>query len=88
MSKGERIKILAFKHLFERHGDLTIIAVSQNPPNGYLYYYWCLCKCGNIKRYRYDQLKKVGNCGLCDDFLKSKIFFLEELKNVEKQNEN
>lgn len=61
------------KHIGERHGSLTIIARSTKQSNGYLYYYWCLCDCGNVKRYRYDQLRRVGNCGLCEDFNESEV---------------
>ena len=56
------------KHIGEVHGDITIVSRSVKEPNGYLWYYWCRCKCGNIKRYRYDQARRVGNCGLCEDF--------------------
>ena len=55
------------KHIGEVHGDITIIGSSAKQQQGYLFYYWCRCKCGNIKRYRYDQLRRVGNCGLCED---------------------
>ena len=61
------------KHIGERHGDITIVSKSVKEPNGYLYYYWCKCDCGNIKRYRYDQARRVGNCGLCEDFKTSKV---------------
>lgn len=61
------------KRIGEVHGDLTIIAQSQKEPNGYLNYYWTRCKCGNIKRYRYDQARRAGNCGLCEDFKASKV---------------
>lgn len=61
------------KHLNEKHEDLTIIARSQRKPNGYLSYYWCKCACGNIKRYRYDQVRKNGNCGQCEDFIASAV---------------
>lgn len=57
----------------EVHGDLTIIAKSTRPGNGYLYYYWVRCKCGNIKRYRYDRIRNLGNCGMCNDFIDSKV---------------
>lgn len=57
----------------EVHGDLTIIARSKMPSNGYLYYYWCKCACGNIKRYRYDQARRKGNCGQCEDFKASEV---------------
>ena len=55
------------KHINEKHGDITILAPAAKPAQGYLYYYWCKCSCGNIKRYRYDQARRVGNCGLCED---------------------
>ena len=55
-------------HLNEQHQDLTILARSPKKANGYLHYYWCKCSCGNYKRLRYDQIKKKGNCGLCEDF--------------------
>lgn len=61
------------KHIGEKHGDITIIASSTKPANGYLYYYWCKCDCGNIKRYRYDQARRVGNCGMCEDFSESEV---------------
>lgn len=61
------------KHLGEKHGDLTIIARSSKQSNGYLHYYWTRCKCGNIKRYRYDQARRAGNCGLCEDFIESEV---------------
>ena len=61
------------KHLNERHGSLTIIARSNKPSNGYLAYYWCKCDCGNIKRFRYDQARKNGSCGLCEDFIASGV---------------
>ena len=61
------------KHLNERHGNLVIIARSTKEPNGYLHYYWCKCDCGNVKRYRYDQARRVGNCGLCEDYKESGV---------------
>lgn len=61
------------KRIGEKHGDLTIIARSTKEPNGYLSYYWTKCKCGNIKRYRYDQARRVGNCGMCEDFTESGV---------------
>ena len=61
------------KHIGEVHGDLTIIAKSTKESNGYLYYYWCKCACGNIKRYRYDQARRTGNCGLCEDYKESGV---------------
>ena len=69
------------KHVGEVHGDLTIIAGSDKPANGYLYYYWCKCKCGNLKRYRYDQARKNKACGLCDDFRASNV--LNKLRGLE-----
>ena len=65
------------KHIGEKFEDLTIIAESTRKPNGYLRYYWTRCKCGNIKRYRYDQIRKKGNCGDCADFSES----LKEVRN-------
>lgn len=62
------MSILRDKRIGEVHGELTIVAPSNKPANGYLYYYWVKCSCGNIKRYRYDQLRKKGNCGDCEDF--------------------
>lgn len=61
------------KHIGEVHDQITIIARSNKPANGYLYYYWCKCSCGNIKRYRYDQARRVGNCGMCEDFKESEV---------------
>lgn len=61
------------KHIGEVHGDLTILCPSSKPNQGYLYYYWCKCACGNIKRYRYDQLRRAGACGLCEDALQSNL---------------
>ena len=61
------------KHIGEKHGSITIVSKSIKPANGYLYYYWCKCDCGNIKRYRYDQARRVGNCGLCEDFIESGV---------------
>ena len=71
------------KHIGEQHGDLTIIARSAKEPNGYLSYYWTRCSCGNIKRYRYDQARRAGNCGLCEDFTASKVN--EVLRNGKEQ---
>ena len=69
------------KHINEVHNDLTIIARSTKKSNGYLYYYWTKCKCGNVKRYRYDQARRVGNCGSCEDYIKSNVNKkLEELR--------
>lgn len=61
------------KKIGEKHGDFTIIAKSTKGPNGYLYFYWVKCKCGNIKRLRYDYIRKGGNCGLCEDFIESGV---------------
>lgn len=61
------------KHINEQLGELTLIARSKRPANGYLHYYWCKCSCGNIKRYRYDQARKNGNCGSCEDFKASDV---------------
>lgn len=68
------------KHLNEQHGDLTIVAPSTKEPNGYLYYYWCRCACGNVKRYRYNQARTKGNCGMCEDFRDSNV--LKALKEL------
>jgi len=62
------------KKIGERHGHLTIIARSlTKKQNGYLRYYWVRCDCGNIKRYRYDQIRRVGDCGMCEDFRESEV---------------
>ena len=61
------------KRIGEKHGELTIVSRSIQPPNGYLYYYWCRCSCGNIKRYRYDQARRAGACGFCEDFKRSQV---------------
>ena len=53
----------------EQHENLTIIAKSSKDSNGYLHYYWVRCKCGYIKRLRYDQIRKGKACGLCDDVI-------------------
>lgn len=66
------------KHINEQQGDLTLVARSKKPSNGYLHYYWCKCACGNIKRYRYDQARKNGSCGQCEDFKASKV--IENIK--------
>lgn len=55
----------------EKHGELTIIARSSKPQQGYLPYYWVRCSCGNIKRYRYDQVRRKNDCGVCEDFKRS-----------------
>jgi len=68
------------KHIGEKHGELTIIARSNKQSNGYLHYYYCLCSCGNIKRYRYDQARKNGNCGMCEDFTGSRV--IDKLKGL------
>lgn len=73
------------KHINEQHGELTIIARSTKQPNGYLYYYWCKCACGNIKRYRYDQARRVCNCGMCEDFKESEVNRFIEVYNNEKE---
>lgn len=65
--------MLKDKHVGEVHDQITIIAPSTKEPNGYLYYYWCRCSCGNIKRYRYDQARRSGSCGLCEDFRSSEV---------------
>lgn len=78
--------MLMNKHIGERHGNLKILTPSNKPSNGYLYYYWCLCDCGNIKRYRYDQARKKGNCGACEDFKESGVLSaLKEVKENEKE---
>ena len=69
------------KRIGEKHDKLTIIARSIQPPNGYLYYYWTRCDCGNVKRYRYDQARRAGSCGFCEDFERSGV--LEALKKRE-----
>lgn len=61
------------KRIGEHHGDFTIIAKSTKAPNGYLNFYWAKCKCGNLKRLRYDYIRKGGNCGLCSDFIESGV---------------
>lgn len=61
------------KHVGEKHGNLTIICPSIKPSNGYLHYYWVKCDCGNIRRYRYDRIKQVGDCGMCEDFKESGV---------------
>lgn len=61
------------KHINEEFKDIKLIALSTKQANGYLSYYWCQCKCGNIKRYRYDQARRVGNCGMCEDFKESGV---------------
>lgn len=61
------------KRIGEVHGELTIIAKSIAPPNGYLHFYWCLCSCGNVKRYRYDRARNVGSCGVCEEFKESGV---------------
>lgn len=61
------------KHIGERQQNLTLIARSTKQSNGYLYYYWCKCDCGNVKRYRYDQARRVGCCGQCEDFKESGV---------------
>ena len=61
------------RRIGEKHGKMTIICKAQKEPNGYLPYYWCECDCGNVKRLRYDQARRVGDCGLCEDFTKSGV---------------
>lgn len=73
------------KHINEKQGNLTLVARSTKANNGYLAYYWCLCKCGNYKRYRYDQARKNGNCGQCEDFTNSRV--VEKLKGLGSGNE-
>ena len=67
-------------HINEIHQDLTIIANSTKKANGYLHYYWCRCSCGNLIRLRYDQIRKKGNCGKCEDFNDSEVdLIIEEM---------
>lgn len=73
------------KHIGEQHGELTIIAKSAKQSNGYLHYYWTECSCGNIKRYRYDQARRAGNCGLCEDFKTSQVLKAIEVKKDGKE---
>ena len=61
------------KNIGEKHGAIIILCRAQKPSNGYLHYYWTRCDCGNIKRLRYDQARRVGNCGLCEDFQTSEV---------------
>jgi len=61
------------KHIGEIQGELTIVALSNKNKNGYLNYYWTKCSCGNIKRYRYDQIRKNKACGLCEDYKESNV---------------
>lgn len=61
------------RRIGEVHGELTIIGTSIMPSKSYIPYYWCKCSCGYVKRYRYDQLRKKGNCGMCEDFIKSEV---------------
>ena len=82
--KGGRIKMIS-KHIGEKHGDIEIICRSTKEPNGYLTYYWCKCSCGNIKRYRYDQARRVGNCGLCEDFSESEVIKALEVRSNGKE---
>lgn len=70
------------KRIGEKHGDFTVVAKSTKGPNGYLHYYWAKCKCGNLKRLRYDYIRKGGNCGLCEDFTESEVLrALEGFRN-------
>lgn len=73
------------KHINEEFKDIKLIALSTKPANGYLSYYWCRCKCGNIKRYRYDQARRVGNCGMCEDFKESEVLRALEVLNNGKE---
>lgn len=65
----------------EKHGDFTIIAKSTKPAQGYLNIYWVKCSCGNIKRLRYDYIRKQKGCGMCEDFRESNTLesYLKEL---------
>lgn len=58
-------------HIGEKIQNFEILAESTREPNGYLRYYWVRCSCGNVKRYRYDQIKKKGSCGDCEDYKRS-----------------
>lgn len=70
------------KHIGEVHGKYKIIAKSTKEPNGYLSFYWVKCKCGNLKRLRYDYIRKGAGCGLCVDFKESEVLkALEGLEN-------
>lgn len=73
------------KNIGEKHGSITILTRSIKPSNGYLHYYWCKCDCGNIKRYRYDQARRVGNCGMCNDFKESGVLSSLGVNEHEKQ---
>ena len=76
------MSILRDKHINEKHGDLTILRPSTKKPNGYLWYYWCRCDCGNVVRLRYDRIRKKGNCGYCEDY-KVSMADLSSLKGAE-----
>lgn len=65
-------------HIGEKHDQLTIIALSNKSPNGYMKYYWTMCECGNYKRLRYDLVKKKGCCGMCEDFKESEVLRASE----------
>lgn len=67
------MSILRDKHIGERHGQLTILTPSTKEPNGYLWYYWVQCSCGNVVRLRYDQIRKKDNCGHCEDYVNSMV---------------
>lgn len=67
------MSILRDKHIGECHKELTILTPSTKDPNGYLWYYWVRCSCGNVVRLRYDQIRKKGSCGLCEDYINSMV---------------
>lgn len=73
------------KRIGEQHGNFTVIARSTKEPNGYLKFYWARCKCGNIKRLRYDNIRKGVGCGLCEDFTESGV--LKALEGMNNGNE-
>ena len=71
----------------EQHGEFTIIAKSTKKAQGYLYYYFVKCSCGNIKRYRYDQIRKKKHCELCEDCKASNVLegYMEAVKGGKHQ---
>ena len=64
-------------------GNLTIISKSTKKQQGYLRYYWVQCKCGYVKRLRYDEIRKGKSCGLCDDFIDSNVFMKINKKGMD-----